>query len=685
MVIYTSDQGIGSGVPLGGIGAGKIEIDNKGKMVNLTVANNWTFPIKEMLGFHIFIKPDDSEPFFLQRELRFLNLNKLATNLTYEGKYPFVRISGGKVNAVMEAFSPIIPSDVLDSSLPAIGISIKVKGSSSGTVAVSISNICGINKIGRYNERVKGGIRTKNSRSNEYDPYNGEMSLISLSPGKIITQYNFHVNRGLEKTLNLHRLIENEAPWDALLNDKDYPSDDGESQGSYYLPAGLISNRYDKGEELKFVLSWYFNKPWVYYPYRHYYANYFSSSLEVANYFLDNFDILRKKTFEWQENLIDPSLPEWLKDAVINSTYILSSSTWLDEKGRFSIYEAPEIGPMLGTIGGVVYETGSLPIILMFPELEKSFLKMISLSIREDGYVPHDLGTYSLDSPSDGTTAPPKWKDTNTTFILLVYRYYIRTKDKDFLMEMYPTVLKAMEWIIKQDKDNDGLPELDGSCDTGYDCVPMEGISSYTSSLYIASLISMIEISQILGDSKNSERMRLLLQKAKDSFNRLFDGKKFIAWTGKPQHNNASFAAQIFGEWWSLILGIEDITDKDKIISSLDTIYRVNGNSSKYCTPNMAREDGGPVDIDSQLTSSWPRLVFSLSALAYSLGKKEWLSLAKKEWDNLVNQGLTWNHPSIIHGEDGKPDKPFLDHYAGSTALWSFTYKYTLEHLSDKK
>jgi uncharacterized protein (DUF608 family) len=66
MVIYTSDQGIGSGVPLGGIGAGKIEIDNKGKMVNLTVANNWTFPIKEMLGFHIFIKPDDSEPFFFK-------------------------------------------------------------------------------------------------------------------------------------------------------------------------------------------------------------------------------------------------------------------------------------------------------------------------------------------------------------------------------------------------------------------------------------------------------------------------------------------------------------------------------------------------------------------------------------------------------------------------------------------
>ncbi len=93
----------------------------------------------------------------------------------------------------------------------------------------------------------------------------------------------------------------------------------------------------------------------------------------------------------------------------------------------------------------------------------------------------------------------------------------------------------------------------------------------------------------------------------------------------------------------------------------------------------MAREDGGPVDIDSQLTSSWPRLVFSLSALAYSMGKTEWLNIAKKEWDNLVRLGLAWNHPSIIHGDDGQPDKPFLDHYIGSAALWSFTYKYASE------
>ncbi len=396
---------------------------------------------------------------------------------------------------MMEAFSPIIPSDVVNSSLPAIGISIRVSGSRGGIVGISFSNICGISKIGRYNEQVRNGIRAKNAKSNEYDPYNGEITLIAESPSNIVAQYNFQVDRKLEKALNLHRVIEDERPWMAIIEGRELRADSGESRGgSYYSPpAGMVLSRYEGGgDDVKFVFSWFFNRPWVYYPYRHYYSNYFSSSMEVADYFMDNFDEFRRKTLNWQENLIDPSLPEWLRDAVINSTYILSSSTWLDEKGRFSLYEAPEVGgPMLGTIGGVTYEAGSLPVVLMFPELEKSFLKMLAANMRENGYIPHDLGTFSLDAPSDGTTAPPEWKDTNTTFILLIYRYYLRTKDLDFLKEMYPYMLKAMQWISSQDRDGDGLPELDGSCDTGYDCVPpMEGNSSYTSSLFIAAALA---------------------------------------------------------------------------------------------------------------------------------------------------------------------------------------------------
>lgn len=680
-MVYLTSNDKEAGVPLGGIGAGKIEISNKGRMINLTIANNWSFPIKEMLGFHVFILPNDSEPFFLQSDLIFLDLNKLAVPLEYEGKYPFVRIKGVKnsVKAELEAFSALIPENLHDSSLPAVGISVKVSGSKSGLIAISISNITGISKIGRYNEGLKNGIIMKNAKANDLDPYNGETVLVTESPKAIVKQYNFHVNRGLEKTLNLHRLIENEKPWMDLMSGKIPESEDGESTGSYYLPAGMIIDEYEKNEEVKFVFSWFFNKPWVYYPYKHYYSNFFSSAKEVASYFLENFDRLKEKTRKWHEDLIDPSLPDWLSDAIINSTYILSSSTWLDEKGRFGIMEGTQVGTMLSTIGGVCYETGSLPVVLMFPMLEKSTIEQFILNMREDGYIPHDLGTYSFDAPSDGTTAPPKWKDTNTTFVLMVYRYYLRTKDEEFLKSVYPYVKKAMSWIISKDKDGDGLPEVDGSTDQGFDCVPIEGVCSYISTVYIAALEAMIKIAEIVGD--NTSYYSSLLSKARSSLMKLFDGKKFIPWTGKPNHHKAVFSAQIFGQWWAYLLDLDVVADRSAILSALDEIYRVNGHASKYCTPNMAKEGESLDDLDSQLTSSWPRLVFSLSALGYSLGKREWLDIAKKEWDNLVDKGLMWNQPSLIHSNDGNPDNPFLDHYIGSAAPWGFTYKYALKRL----
>jgi len=129
------------------------------------------------------------------------------------------------------------------------------------------------------------------------------------------------------------------------------------------------------------------------------------------------------------------------------------------------------------------------------------------------------------------------------------------------------------------------------------------------------------------------------------------------------------------------LLDLDVVADRSAILSALDEIYRVNGHASKYCTPNMAKEGESLDDLDSQLTSSWPRLVFSLSALGYSLGKREWLDIAKKEWDNLVDKGLMWNQPSLIHSNDGNPDNPFLDHYIGSAAPWGFTYKYALKRL----
>ncbi|WP_292000008.1 GH116 family glycosyl hydrolase [Caldivirga sp.] len=681
MVKYTCGDALMAGVPLGGIGAGGVELDNNGMLINARFANNWNRPIRVLEGFHIIIKPRGLEPIIMHCSASSLpTLSKYTVNLSLEGRWPFawLRASRNGVDVEVEAFTPIIPGNLKDSTLPALAITVKVRGSGDGLVAVSMPNVVGSTTIGRVNEAVHGGVRFRNLKANQYDPFNGELTLITDNPRYVITQYNL-IN--IRDTIRLNKFIENEEPWQAIISSKEYGGDVGEAMGEAYRPAGLVASEYGKDSEVRFVVSWFFNNPWLHYPYRHYYANHFSSSLEVAEYFLSSFDRLRSSTLDWQSRLIDPSLPDWLKDAIINSAYILSSSTWLDERGRFTLFEAPENGPMLGTIAGACYETGSLPVVLMFPELEKSFLKQLTNAIRDDGYVPHDLGPYySLDMPSDGTTAPPRWKDTNPTYILLVYRYFVRTGDVEFLRETYPKLLKVLEWELSQDKDGDGVPECEGTGDTGFDVTPITSLSSYIASLQVASLMAMVKIAEVLGDSATVSRISGILERARRVLNGLFNGKVFIPWTGEPKAANASFLAQIWGEWWSMLLDLGHVADEDKVKRALESMLSINASVSECHTPNMAGEHG-EWEKYSQLTASWPRLVFAVSSLGYALGYGKWLEAAKKEWDTLVKLGLTWNQPSRIEASC-KPEQGYLDHYIGSASPWSFTYKYALSKVS---
>ena len=685
MVKYTCGDALTAGVPLGGIGAGGVELDNDGRLVNARFTNNWAYPIRVLRGFHIFIKPSNGPGFFMHCRVNVIGLEGRGALIEYEGRWPFVwlRATRNGIGIEVEAFTPIIPDNIKDSSLPAVGLTIRVKGSDA-LAAVSVPNVIGTNPIGRINRSIKGGVLFTNTKAPDNDPAKGNMALIASEPKYVITQYNMNVKPEYPlKARTWKGAFENPEPWLTIDKDSVPTSEEPhEVTGLWDDPAGLIALNVPNGGEAKLVLSWFFNGRWHLYNYGHYYENFFTDSSEVAGYLLDDFNRLRASTLDWQNNLIDPTLPDWLKDAVVNSTYILTTSTWLTRDGRFSILEGVEVCPCHGTLAGACYEAGSLPVVLMFPELEKSLLRQFTEAMRDDGYIPHSLGIYSLDHIEDGTTAPPKWKDLNSTYILLVYRYFRRSNDVEFIKKIYPKLIKAFEWVLGQDKDGDGVPELSGDGDTGFDAMSVKGFDSYTASLWIAALMAMGELAKLMNDTSTLNKVESTLVKARDAYDRRWLGDRFKAWD-EPDIGKASFLAQIWGEWWSLMLGLGHITDEGKVKGAMGTIIRVNGSSSPYTTPNLVDEDKGIIGYSPQTYSSWPRLVFAMMSVARELGVNGWLKVVKKEWDNLVRQGLTWNQPSRIDGRTGKPEpeRGFLDHYIGSPAPWSLTYKYALSKL----
>lgn len=681
MVEYGPNAELAGGVPFGGFGTGKVEINNEGKMVNLTIANNWGTPILRMRGFHVFVRPDDGAPFFIEKFLSMKNFSEYEPDeLSYKGEFPFATLKArkGNVEASMDAFSALIANNLDDSSLPAMGISIKINGSRSGTIAVSVSNIAGTNIIGRENQSVDDGIKFVNPICNDYDGAKGELCLVAEKPTKKIVQYNLNVPPGVAISQRVWKYIfENEQPWLAIARDENLPSNDPHRVlGQWDDPAGVILCRYEReGEEVRYVFSWYFTGKHALYPYGHYYHNRFSGAQEVGRYFMSNYDSLRNRSREWHKTYVKQDLPEWLRDAIINTTYTLVSATWLDERGRYAMFEATQNDPMLGTIAGFCYEGGSLPIVIMYPDLEKGFLRQMANAARPDGYIPHDLGLHSLDHATDGTTSPPGWKDLGPAFILLVFRYYKWTKDVEFLREMYRAMVKTLEWDLKQDKDGDGIPDAEGQADAGFDATAIKGKDSYCGSMFVACLTALRETAKILDNPKDREWFDSLLSKARKSFLELYNGRYFEAWTGEPDPKGYVFLAQLTGEWWMHILELESLGPKEMIDSAFDWQYKVNAQASKYATPNLVNENGKIWELSVQSYSSWPRLVFGLAGYRYRIGDKKWLDVAKKEWDNLVAQGNVWNQPSRIDARTGRPDPEvyYLDHYIGSAAPWTFT------------
>ncbi len=680
MVVFSSFDKLTAGVPLGGIGAGKVEINNKGKMVNLTIANNWGNPIPWMRGFHVLIRPDDSEAFFIERNLPTKELYGLeADEMTYIGEYPFatIRAKKGTVAVSMEAFSPMVPGNLRESSIPAVGITLRVDGSKSGKTAVALSNIAGTNATGRINEKVNGGVKFTNPHSNDYDGRRGDTCLLAASPSQTYVQYNFDVSPGvalLEKKGKLS--YESEEPWLSIVHGKEFADDRHELVGQWEDAGGLVLADYHGGTETRYVFSWYFTGKSVSYPYGHYYHETFDGSEEAGNHLLRNFDRLRQESLAWHTKLVRGDLPDWLKDAVINSTYTLSSNSWLDERGRFAMLEATREEDMrqLGAIASFTSEVASLPILAMFPDLQRGYLEMLAGNMREDGYVLHDFGIDSLDHPTGGGTYPPGWKDIGSVFILLVYGYFRRTRETEFLAKMYPKMTSAVGWLLKQDRDGDGLPDAEGTGDGGFDAIVEKGRDSYFASMFIAALTATRETAKLLGRSQDIGRFSELISRAKQSFSELFNGRYFRAWTGEPDSEGYLFLPQLAGDWWTTILDLEPVADKEMIESAYNQLFDLNAQVSRFGTPNMVHESGRIWDISVQAYSSMPRLVFFLAGARFKAGDKRWLEVTRKEWNNLIAHGLAWDQPSRIDSRTGNPDPEtsYLDRFIGSPALWSF-------------
>ncbi|MBC7328345.1 hypothetical protein H5T87_09590 [bacterium] len=402
-----------------------------------------------------------------------------------------------------------------------------------------------------------------------------------------------------------------------------------------------------------FVLSWFFpnHNDYARRLIGHKYEEWFKDAEEVARYALTNYEKLYSESLAFHDAFYS-TLPQWIADAINSQFTTLFKSTWWTKDGTFGVWEGMNACCGLQTTDVSYY--GSFPVLLFFPELEKVEINLTARAQSPIGEIPHFF-------PGRFDVPDAYWRiDMEPQYILMVYRDYLWTGDKEFLKKMWPHVKKAIDYELSIDRDGDGIPNIEGSALT-YDGWPMHGTSVYVASVWLAGLKAATEMGKIVGDEEAVKNYSALYNKAKESFiKELWNGEYFILYhdiaTGRK--DPCCMLDQMNGQWYAHMLDMGYILPKDMVKSAITACYKYN---RKPVQPGMAYIDwqkgecwvngawprGGATvnEIGGQWGSPWTGTEYMFASLLIYEGMvKEGLEVVKAVYDRYNYAGLTWNH-----------------------------------------
>ena len=546
MIVHTGRNRLNhSGIPLGGIGTGKIDFCPNGKFTNVTTNNNAAAHICVDQATSEYVVTPQGIPgaclacFVEGYGVRILKTHSFegygtlkAKEITYQGLFPRALVRYPRMDEVsveLEAFSSLQLDDdgsdhYKESSLPAAVFLFRLKNNSAErkrvSVAMSWRNLTGLggyprgctvndlrgNYVSFEAEEDWQGVWFDSLRRKVDPRFEGNYAL-TAGAGKVTYMAGWSPGVGSESDF-----------WTVF-------SEDGklnDFRGTGPLGAICASASLEPGEaqEIPIALTWYFpnligdtdERP----NYGTAYSNWFGSSKEVARYVLDNYSRLLEGTCAWQNALLDSSLPRWLAVKLITDIFPIVTNSFYTRDFRFSVLEAHPT--MSGCLGTMDQRTASNAIYTMcFPGLSKSELTLFAdqqitednpfrfgkhwnfktgrrdLDFDNEGAIRHEVGWDHLEGGTFGREegAGSQWPDLATVFVLQCYEYVVWSGDRAFLNFVYPKVKRALAYEARLDQNDDGVADLWGPGTCTYDNpvdFPMYGASPFIASLHLAAL-----------------------------------------------------------------------------------------------------------------------------------------------------------------------------------------------------
>jgi uncharacterized protein (DUF608 family) len=659
--------------PIGGMGAGMFCLEGTGAISHMSVRNRPEVFNEPCMFAAISVKGIENGTKVIEGQVPLWkhfgepgsgNGSSGATyglprfeNSVFHARFPFagIELSDDDIPLTLQikGWSPFIPTDADNSSLPVGALEYSFKNTSSSKIeAVFSYNTKNFMRQSGGKASIKsiaGGFILSETGTTENPEKQGDFAIFTTEPGTIVDHCWFRGGWWDPLTMSWNTInkceTRNSVPVDA-----DAPG------ASLYVPFTL-----NPGETkvIKLLMTWYvpntnmkygqdskepdieectdpdcackdpFYKPW--------YSGKFSGITDVANYWKTNYNDLLGKSELFSNAFYSTTLPPEVIEAIAANLTILKSPTVLRQRdGKLWNWEG--CGDNSGCCAGSCTHVWNYAqaIAHLFPSLERT--------LRETEFFP------SQDSQGHQTfrSALPI-RPVATTFyaasdgqlggIMKVYRDWHICGDTDWLKKMYPRVAESMDYAIET-----WDPRMTGTLEephhNTYD-IEFWGPDGMCTSFYLGALRAFSEMGKALGkDVSKYEELYLKGKKAIES--ELFDGEYFIQnirWQGlnaadpveasqgswsseysseealnllksegpKYQYGKGCLSDGILGSWIGEVCGLRNTVDSAKVTSHLNSVFKYNFRKDLSDHPNPQRPSYALGHEGGLLLCTWPK------------------------------------------------------------------------------
>jgi uncharacterized protein (DUF608 family) len=638
-----------TGVPLGGIGTGWVDLNTDGLLGRTSIFNSFAPPRTLNLPF---LGVAIAEKSYCLTSAKIAG-TRTCRRLRYWGHYPVADLEfeiDEPLRISLRAWAPFFPGNAPRSNCPAVLFEVRLHSQSPLPQRVSI--------VAAFPgpSAEESGARTYSHVPVHSEDLNG---------------VGVHWSGG-NYTLS--------CPGRASLTTGGFVADEAWAEIGRGLPA---SNLYHPGaslrvellldaaavEEVQVVLAWHVPR-WSgtsAHSYRHAYADRFSDAETAAAAILRHRASWRSRIFAWQQEIYaEANTPIWLRDQLVNVLHTIARDSfwasdsiprqnWYGPVGLFGLTESPRTTPHVCNPSDWY---GGLPIVFFFPELMASLLRMYVHFQLSDGEVPLGVGdradfagqpVYQIMHPMN-----------SCVHIHLIDRLWQRDGDLRILEEFYPSARRALAYMQQlAEGQQSGLPKLDADPlpNQFYGDWPWYGLSIHVGGFWLGAISMMARMASAIGDSETEARCQDWSRRASHAVEEtLWDRGAYLLYR-EPESERQSdslLANQLVGQWCSRLHGLERLTPEDRARQTLESVLLSCGSLTAAGLLNAAKRNGGTEESGGRQSSGifTGECLVTASTLIYEGRREVGLEIARRLMDAIVRaNGAGWELPNILDAE----------------------------------